>query len=200
MTLDEFIAVIRGYTGFLDPEVQTDTYLTAFIRQGERKTSNELRIADMIQIDTATLFQRRVTLPSDWLATDFVRGPDGKPLRFKARQEFYELNDGRKYFTQTGRWIEIGGDPDAVDGKSIELSYFGDVPALTNDAMNPSWLANKYLEVLVSGTMFFAMDAMVDPSVPWGDRFTSAVAKLNSNYIESLTKGGTIARRTGSFG
>lgn len=197
MTLAEFITLIRGYTGFADVEVQTDAYLTAFVRQMERRVSTELRVGEMIQIDTATPLNNRFEVPVDWLENDFVRGYDGKPLNYKARNEFYNLVDGAKYYTMTGRHIVIGGDLDATG--TIELSYFGDIPTLTEvDAS--SWLVEKFLEVAVRGTMMFASEAMTDNSTDWGGKFAASISMMNSAYQKSLGKGGSLSRRTGSFG
>ena len=199
-TLSQFITIIRGYTGFQDPDVQSDELITSWVRMMEERASSDLRISHQVQIDTATIYEQRVQLPLDWRSNDFVRIVDGAPLSFKPRKEFYDLTGGTGYFTVSGRFLIIGGTPDAVDGKEIEMTYFGDVPQLTDEVGNVSWLVEKCLTVAVAGTMSFAADAMVDNSINWEDRFNTRVGKLNSEYLESISKGSGISRRVGSFG
>lgn len=205
MTLSEFIALVRDYTGFQDTTVQTNAKITSWVRMAEERTSSELRVADMVQIDTALITTQRVLVPSDWRAADFVRIVDGDTLEFQPRKEFYRLNNATGYFTTSGRYLMVGGPPDTVDGKTVELHYFGDVPQLTNDVdINDepieSWLAERYHTILLNGTMTFAAPAMVDNSVDWDAKFTDRVAKVNDEYLRSIGSGSGLARRSRSFG
>lgn len=199
-TLAQFITIIRGYTGFQDPDVQSDDIITAWVRMMEGQASVELRVSQQVQIDTANITEQRVLVPDDWHESDFVRIVGGGGLTFKPRKEFYNLADGTGFFTMTGRYIIVGGAPDVVNGKDIEMAYFGDVPQLTNEVGNVSWLVEKYLPIAVAGTMSFASESMVDNSVNWDDKFMARIRKANDEYLQSISKGSGISRRVGSFG
>lgn len=198
MNITDFIATIRGYTGFNDPSVITDTLITSWVRMGEELCSASLRIADMVQIDTALITEARVLAPTDWLSTDFVRIPDEVVFNYESRTNFYTIADNTGFYTESGRYIIFGGTPDTVNGKTVELHYFGEVPVLNDDGS--SWLAEKHLSVFIDATMNFAQDRLVDNTIDWGGRFGSKVEKLNDNYLAAKGRGGMIARRARSFG
>lgn len=203
MNLTEFLTSLRGWTGFLDTTVFTDALLTNFLRMGEERISREMRCQEMLRIDTATITLGRVTMPPDFRAADFVRIVDGNELIFKPRGEFYALGSGqgsnRGYYTTSGRYLMIGGDPSASNEKEVELHYFGDVPPLTGDA---TWLSTRYPTVLTAATMEWASTRMEDSEqkVNWSDDAGKAIDAVNVEYQRSIGSGSKLIRRVRSFG
>lgn len=202
MTLTEFLTSLRGFTNFTDPTVQTDNVLTGWLRMGESRVNSELRIADMVQIDTATITTDRVLAPSDFIAADFVIGPDGLPWTYKPRDEYYRIDEGTDregFYTTSGNYLIFGGEPDVVDGKEVELHYFGDIPALTGDA---NWVSNRYSLLLVSATMAVASMGMIEPeqAVVWEAATDKQIKVLNDRYTSSRAAGSKLSRKVRGFG
>jgi hypothetical protein len=124
--------------------------LTSFVRDAEQKFNAELRVDRMINTATNTVTCRCSTLPDDWLEMDFVSISNSNaangwlPIRYKARDEFFNLVDNWAYgyYTIEGRVITFGGAPDAIEGVPYQISYYGEVPAFADTV--PSWIYTKY--------------------------------------------------------
>ena len=118
----------------------SDTLVTSFVRMAEQKFNAELRVDRMIQFDEALIAARCAPLPDDWLQMDLVKienanGADGfLPIRYKARDEFFNLTDtwAYGYYTIEGRQIFIGGPPDTSEGQTLKIVYFGEVPVFSD--------------------------------------------------------------------
>jgi len=199
MDLTEFLAALRGWTNFLDADVFSDAMLTSFLRMGEEDISRELRCGDMLQIDTAVIIHNRVNLPTDYRAMDFVRIIGGKELRYKPRPEFYDLKSTEGFFTTSGNFLMVGGNPTAIDAKNVELHYFGDIPPLTGAA---NWVSTRYLSILTAATMVWASTKMEDPEakMQWQDTSTRGINALNDEYRKSIGAGSRLRRYVKGFG
>jgi hypothetical protein len=134
--------------------------VTQFVRDAESKLNAELRIDRMIQSDQALITSRCAPLPDDWLEFDLVLIADAtlasgwRPLRYLPRDEFFKWPD-QAYttthsssnstwgkYTIEGRQIYVGGPPDAVNGNTIQINYYGEVPVFS-DTVN-SWVYTKF--------------------------------------------------------
>jgi hypothetical protein len=124
--------------------------LTSFVRDAEQKFNAELRVDRMINTATNTVTCRCSTLPDDWLEMDFVSISNSNaangwlPIRYKSRDEFFNLTDkwAYGYYTIEGRVITFGGTPDAIEGVPYQISYYGEVPVFADTV--PSWIYTKY--------------------------------------------------------
>jgi len=186
--LTDFCQVIRNWANF----DHDDAVITSWVRIAEQNLSLNLRIADMLQIDTGTLYQRRVTLPSDWRELDFVRFADGGPIRYMSRDEFYRDNDPHRtnnFYTVTGNYIVLGGAVNDVDGRQLEVSYYGDLPALGND---PNWVVKRHSGLLIAATM--AAGCLYDIE----DSRLSTWVSFVDNQIKQLNDEHRISRHSGS--
>lgn len=199
MTLNELIAQLRYYLGTYDETVQTDAILTNFVRMGEELISSRLRVADMIQIDTATLTLDRVELPNDWQANDFVRLVDGRELTYKPRGEFYSMQNSTGWYTTSGLFLMVGGDPGPLNSKQLELHYFGDVPPV---GVEGTWLSTRYSSVLLHAAMYFATGGTTDDerSSKYMDYVEKQTDTLNNNYRRSIGSGSRLNIRARSIG
>lgn len=183
----------------------SDPTIAGWLRMAEERFNSHLRIADMVQIDTATISEARVNLPSDWQELDFVRLIDGEPLQYISRQEMYVRNNSNEEttegcFTVTGNYLILGGVPDEVDGIEVELSYYGSVPQLTDAA---TWLSTKHYGLLMAATMVAgSLHGVEDNRVPiWSEFASSQIATLNDAHKVSRISGSTIRKpRRKSFG
>lgn len=200
MNLADFLTTIRGFTKFRDTEVHTDALLISYLRMGEERLSADLRIADMIQIDTAELTATRTRMPLDYRSMDFLRILGGKPIRYKTRDEFYDDEDNMttRDYTTSGNFLIIGGTITEAAPLSVEFHYFGDVEALEED--NESWLARRYPRLLTAATMEVASLGMVEDegAVKWDKQAADLIAQMNADYKMSIASGSklVVKRRT----
>jgi hypothetical protein len=187
-----------------------DAVVTGFVRQAEEKLNAELRIDRMIQFDQALIASRCAPLPDDWLAMELVRianpnVPDGYiPIRYKSRDEFFTTVDTRIYgfYTIQGRQIWVGGTPDTINGQTVKLTYYGEVPVFSDD--NPSWVYTKYPALFLSAaTMFACLHAVGEEDKAMGAKQLTedTIQKLNALHATSRASGSRVTRtRTRSFG
>lgn len=194
--------VIRGWLNLGDA-VYPDSVVTSWIRMAEEKLSSELRIADMIQIDTGTLIDQRYQLPPDWREMDFVRHVQGRPLRYTPRDDFYNpdepyKSDQKKCYTIIGRYIVTGlGDS---SGPDVEISYYGDIPPLGD--VN-TWLQNRYPTLFTFTTLNIASLYSIDDDrqPTWKAESDSQIASLNSEHRNAKASGSRLTvRHRRSFG
>ena len=164
----------------------------------------------MIQFDEALITSRCAPLPDDWLQMELVRianpnVPDGFiPLRYKSRDEFFTTTDNWAYgfYSIQGRQIFIGGTPDTVNGQTVRLTYYGEVPVFDDDT--PSWVYTKYPGLFLSAaTMFSCLHAVGEEDKAMGAKQLAedTITKLNALHATSRASGSRVTRsRVRSFG
>ena len=116
----------------------------------------------MIKFNQALINCRCIDLPDDWLQMELVRianpnVPSGFiPIRYKSRDEFYTTVDNWMYgfYTIQGRELFIGGTPDAINGQSTLITYYGEVPVFSDTT--PSWVYTKFPSLYLSAAMMNA--------------------------------------------
>ena len=207
-------------TAFADLQTQIAEYanredwapatVIGFIRQCEQKLNTELRIDRMIQFDEALIASRCAPLPDDWLQMELVRignlnVPDGFiPIRYKSRDEFFTTVDKWMdgFYTIQGRQIWVGGLPDTVNGQTVKLTYYGEVPVFSDDT--PSWVYTKYPTLYLYGSLMHADLHAVgeeDKAASLKQLTEDMIQKLNANHAMSRASGSRVTRtRTRSFG
>jgi len=202
-----FVATLKDYA---NREDWSDDLVAFFIAQANQKFNAELRCSRMIQSDDALIASRCAPLPPDWLEMSLVRianenSPDGfMPIRYKARDEFFNTLDkwAVNFYTIEGRQIYIGGTPDAVNGQTLRITYYGEVPVFAD--ATPSWIYTKYPNLYLSAAMMHAYMHAV------GEEQQAALAKqlaedeiskLNDEWRMAKASGSRLTRtRTRSFG
>lgn len=203
----DFKAQIAEYANRAD---WPDAVVTGFVRQAEQKLNAELRIDRMIQFDDMLVMDRSAPLPDDWLQMELVRinnpnVPDGfMPIRYKSRDEFFTTNDQWMYgfYTIQGRQIFIGGTPDTVNGQTIKMTYYGEIPVFSDT--QPSWVYTKFPSLYLSAaTMFSCLHAVGEEDKAAGAKQLTedTIQKLNANHALSRASGSRVVRsRVRSFG
>ena len=207
-------------TDFADLQTQIADYanrqdwspqlVIGFIRQCEQKLNAELRVDRMIQFDEALIASRCAPLPDDWLQMELVRIGNGNaadgflPIRYKSRDEFFTTVDNWAYgfYTIQGRQIWIGGAPDTVNGQTVKLTYYGEVPVFSDDT--PSWVYSKYPTLYLYGSLMHADLHAVGEEDKAGSLkmlVEDMIQKLNANHALSRASGSRVTRtRVRSFG
>ena len=188
----------------------SDALVTSFVRMAEQKFNAELRVDRMICNATNTVTQRCATLPDNWLAMDLVKienenGADGfLPIRYKARDEFFNLTDNWAYgyYTIEGRSIFFGGTPDETEGVEFTIAYFGEVPVFSDTQQ--SWLYTKYPSLYLHAALMHANLHAVGEEQNAGNMkqlTEDEIQKLNALYLRSKASGSRVSRsRIRSFG
>lgn len=189
--ISDFCNTIRGWLNFED---YSDQLITSWVRMAEEQISTSLRCKHMIAIDTALVNQGRVKLPDDWLALDFVRVVDGKPLHFRTRDDFYNppanrpgYNDG--YYTITGNYLITPASLD--DSISVELSYYESIPPLGD---NVNWLMKYYSRLYVASTLAAASTYSIEDErgVVWQEAAQNFIDQINEEHQKSKASGSRI--------
>ena len=203
----DFAAQIREYANRQD---WSDALVTGFVRQAEQKFNAELRIDRMIQTEEALIASRCAPLPDDWLQMDLVKiqndnGADGfLPIRYMARDEFFNLRDNWSYgyYTIEGRQIYFGGCPDTVNGVTFKIAYYGEVPVFADD--QDSWVYTKYPSLYLSAALMHAfLHAVGEEDKAMGAKQLTEdqIMKLNAQHFSSKASGSRVTRsRVRSFG
>lgn len=188
--LTDHCDTIRAWLNFEYP----NELIISWTRMAEELLSASLRCKHMIAIDTAHVNERRVLLPGDWLALDFVHIVDGRPLLFRSRDEFYSnpnnlVNKNEGYYTLTGNYMIVGGNIE--DGKAIEISYYETIPPLGD---TPNWLMHYYSRLYVSATLSVASAYSLEDerAVTWQAAMQSFVDMINEEHAKSKASGSKI--------
>ena len=188
----------------------SDTLVSGFVRHAEQKFNQELRVAQMIKTAINLINCRCAALPDDWLKLDLVKiqndnGADGfLPIRYKARDEFFNLTDNLAYgyYTIEGSDIFIGGTPDAINGQTVKIAYYGEVPVFSDT--QPSWIYTKYPSLYLYASLMHADLHAVgeeDKAGMMKQLTEDMIAKLNAAHLGSKASGSRVTRsRARSFG
>jgi hypothetical protein len=208
--LTDFADLKAQIADYANREDWSDALVTGFIRQAEQKFNAELRVDRMIQTDTSTILGRCAELPDDWLEMDFVSIANTNaasgwlPIRYKARDEFFNTVDrlAYGYYTIEGREVIFGGAPDALNGNAYKISYYGEVPALSDTVS--SFIYTKYPSLYLYGALMFAdLHAVGEEqnAANMKSLCDDIIAKLNNVHLRAKASGSRLKRsKIRSFG
>lgn len=191
-------------------DVYPDAVITGWIRMAEEYLSTALRVKHMVQIDTSNLISGRVPLPLDWQEIRLVRRLDsGGVCRYNTPDDFYnpEFPDdpAEPYSTRSSRYTILGnylliGDTSS-SGLSVELTYYQNIPPLTNEANN--WV-NVYsptvytLKILHIASMYSIEDQR---NQVWDAEVVRLVNGMNAQHKIDMASGSVLVQvRRKSFG
>ena len=203
----DFVAQIKEWQNRDD---WSDNLATSFVRLAEEKFNRELRISRMIQSVDGLIASRCAPLPDDWLEFNMVRianesVPSGfLPIRYKSRDEFFNLPDkwSVNFYTIEGRQIFFGGTPDDVNGQTVRMAYYGEVPVFAEGA--DSWLYTKYPSLYLEAAMMQAYLHAVGEeqnAANYKGLVEDGIQKLNDEWRMAKASGSRLTRtRTRSFG
>ena len=187
--------------------------VTGFVRQAEEIFNRDLRIDRMINSADALIASRCAPLPDDWLEFDFCRlsvapsayYPSGfAPIVYKPRAEFFATQDqcAAGIYTIEGRQIFIGGLPDTIDGQTLRIDYYAEVPVFSDT--NPSWVYTKYPGLYLNTALYRAALHAVgeeQSAANFKQMSDETIQKLNAAHRYSRASGSRLSRtRTRSFG
>jgi len=192
-------------------DVYPDPIITSWIRMAEEYLSTALRVKHMVQIDTSVVSSNRVQLPLDWQEIRLVRLlPDGNVCRYQTPDAFfnpeypeapdYPTSGQIKSYTILGDYLMMG-EVTPLPGLQVELTYYQDIPPLTNDANN--WV-NYYsptvytLKILHIASMYSIEDQR---NQVWDAEVVRLVNGMNAQHKIDMASGSVLVQtRRKTFG
>jgi hypothetical protein len=177
--------------------------VASFVSMAEQKFNAELRVDRMINFTTNVVTQRCSALPDDWLEADFVQiqnanGANGfLPIRYKSRDEFFNLSDNWAYgyYTIEGRTMYFGGTPDATEGITYTMNYYGEVPVMAT--LGSSWIYTKYPSLYLKAALIHSNLYAVgeeQKALLMKQEVEDEIVKLNNVHLKAKASGSRLTR------
>ena len=195
-------SAIADYLNRADLTAQIQT----FIQFAEADLNTRLRSREMIVNATATSDGQFVALPPDWLeAINMMIVGGQSPLRYITPDEADTIIKAQTYtstrfYSMTTGVIELV--PPAVDDITIDMVYYGKIPALS-DANTTNWLLTKAPDVYLYGALTHAAPFLMDDQrmAVFSQIYLARVQSLQDESQKALHSGSPlIARPRGVYG
>jgi hypothetical protein len=195
-------SAIADYLNRADLTAQIQT----FIQFAEADLNTRLRSREMIVNATATSDGQFVALPSDWLeAINMMIVGGQSPLRYITPDEADTIIKAQtftstRFYSMTTGIIELV--PPAVDDITIDMVYYGKIPALS-DANTTNWLLTKAPDVYLYGALTHAAPFLMDDQRMgvFSQIYLARVQSLQDESQKALHSGSPlISRPRGVYG
>ena len=195
-------SAIADYLNRADLTAQIQT----FIQFAEADLNTRLRSREMIVNATATSDGQFVALPPDWLeAINMMIVGGQSPLRYITPDEADTIIKAQTYtstrfYSMTTGVIELV--PPAVDDITIDMVYYGKIPALS-DAITTNWLLTKAPDVYLYGALTHAAPFLMDDQrmAVFSQIYLARVQSLQDESQKALHSGSPlISRPRGVYG
>ena len=195
-------STIADYLNRADLTSQIQT----FIQFVEADLNTRLRNREMIVNATATSDGQFVALPPDWLeAINMMIVGGQSPLRYITPDEADTIIKAQTYtstrfYSMTTGVIELV--PPAVDDITIDMVYYGKIPALS-DANTTNWLLTKAPDVYLYGALTHAAPFLMDDQrmAVFSQIYLARVQSLQDESQKALHSGSPlISRPRGVYG
>ena len=195
-------SAIADYLNRADLTSQIQT----FIQFCEADLNTRLRSREMIVNATATSDGQFVSLPPDWLeAINMMIVGGQSPLRYITPDEADVINKAQTYtstrfYSMTTGIIELV--PPAVDDITIDMVYYGKIPALST-ANTTNWLLTKAPDVYLYGALTHAAPFLMDDQrmAVFSQIYLARVQSLQDESQKALHSGSPlISRPRGVYG
>ena len=195
-------SAIADYLNRADLTAQIQT----FIQFAEADLNTRLRSREMIVNATATSDGQFVALPSDWLeAINMMIVGGQSPLRYITPDEADTIIKAQtftstRFYSMTTGIIELV--PPAVDDITIDMVYYGKIPALSN-ANTTNWLLTKAPDVYLYGALTHAAPFLMDDQRMgvFSQIYLARVQSLQDESQKALHSGSPlISRPRGVYG
>jgi hypothetical protein len=195
-------SAIADYLNRADLTAQIQT----FIQFAEADLNTRLRSREMIVNATATSDGQFVALPPDWLeAINMMIVGGQSPLRYITPDEADTIIKAQTYtstrfYSMTTGIIELV--PPAVDDITIDMVYYGKIPALST-ANTTNWLLTKAPDVYLYGALTHAAPFLMDDQRMgvFSQIYLARVQSLQDESQKSLHSGSPlISRPRGVYG
>jgi hypothetical protein len=195
-------SAIADYLNRADLTAQIQT----FIQFAEADLNTRLRSREMIVNATATSDGQFVALPPDWLeAINMMIVGGQSPLRYITPDEADTIIKAKTYtstrfYSMTTGVIELV--PPAVNDITIDMVYYGKIPALSV-SNTTNWLLTKAPDVYLYGALTHAAPFLMDDQRMgvFSQIYLARVQSLQDESQKSLHSGSPlISRPRGVYG
>lgn len=183
--------------------------IPTFIDFAEAEFNRNLRVRQMVARAEAEIDTRFSAVPADFVeAKDLVivTGNPVTPLQFVTQQEMAQLRStsitaaGKPlYFSVVGGQFEMCPTPDST--YSLEMSYFAQIDALSDDA-DTNWLLREYPDIYLYTSLMHSAPYLKDDEriTVWAQLASKAKEELISRDTSASFNGSTPVIRVRSFG
>ena len=183
--------------------------IPTFIDFAEAEFNRNLRVRQMVTRAEAAIDSRFSAVPADFIeAKDLVivTGNPVTPLQFVTQQEMAQLRNttitaaGKpRYFSVVGGQFEVAPTPDGE--YSLEMSYFGQIDALSADS-DTNWLLREYPDIYLYTSLMHSAPYLKDDEriTVWAQLAAKAKEELISRDTSASFTGSTPVIRVRSFG
>jgi hypothetical protein len=195
-------SAIADYLNRADLTAQIQT----FIQFAEADLNTRLRSREMIVNATSTSDGQYVALPPDWLeAINMMIVGGQSPLRYVTPDEADTIVKAQTYtstrfYSMTTGVIELV--PPAVNDITIDMVYYGKIPALST-ANTTNWLLTKAPDVYLYGALTHAAPFLMDDQRMgvFSQIYLARVQSLQDESQKALHSGSPlISRPRGVYG
>lgn len=157
--------------------------------------NRRLRVRDMIVTFSAPLADS-IDLPDNWRELNFVRRHNGAPMKYISNDEMFSnrrVDMSANVYTIIGSTLHLDSRLSTISGNA-DISYFADIPEISNDIGIVGWLTTRYWDVILFGTLMAGTAFGVDDArIPmWMQAYNSAVDGANFEYKVSNVSGSTL--------
>lgn len=196
MTITTYATLKSAVADWLNREDLTSV-IPSFIALAEADINRNLRHYRMEKRSTAPVDTQYSALPADWIETIRIQ-ISGDPSRIElvsnaalADMRYSRADRAGKptHYAHTAGGLELFPTPD--DEYTIEIVYFGSVPALS-DVATTNWLLTAAPDVYLYGALTQSAPYLKD------DQRAAVWAGLYQNAINSLNSASEQARHSGT--
>lgn len=216
--LTDYCARVRAW---IDDEDPSDAVVTEWIRDGEERLNNELRVVENMVRDYATFDDDCAVLPADWLEFEWVRLKGGRPFDYINNHDYWSLKDpvsqqygpfpdptgaepypwpGKKMlYTTVGNTLFVWPpvNPDLLT--QVEICYYRKLVPL-GDKADPVMerYPSVYRNCVLSASAPYLMED--ERLQTWASLATAGIAKANDAAKIGRFSGSPISPRIRGFG
>lgn len=179
--------------------------IPTFIRQAEARFNREVRCRQMVRRQRATV-TGRLALPSDWLEAINMELVDENPghLLYVSPHELdktrdtYQITGCPTVYSLVGNEIEFAPEPDGL--YTIEMLYYGKVPALTG-AATTNWMLDEHPDLYLYASLVFVEPFLGrdDRVALWKGMADKLIADVNGADDRAKVSGGPLIPRIPTF-
>jgi hypothetical protein len=212
--LTDYCAKVRRWIDDEDPD---DATVTEWIRDGEERLNNELRVSELLVRDYATFDDDCAQLPLNWVEFEYVRLKGGLPLDFITNHDYWELkrtplygpqpdptggevwSNRKQHYTTIGNTLFVWPPIDPNNLTQIEICYYRKVVPL-GDTSDPAM--ERYPSIFRNCVLSASAPYLMEDErlQVWASLATAGIAKANDAAKIGRFSGSPIAPKIRGFG
>lgn len=167
-----------------------------FIALAEAQIGRQVRHYKMMKRQTATLDDKYLSVPSDWIETLRIHLQTTPPQNLRlvpAEEALAASATGRPTkYAHIGEFFQVSPAPD--QSYTAELFYYRTIPALSDTAQS-NWLLTEAPDVYLYGALTQSAPYLVEDArvATWGQLYSGAVNDLNRASRRAMGSNDTLS-------